>query len=180
MSAITTTAEESGLDRLERLARAATQGQWEYGSTPVATSLEALNICHENILATKAPVDQFYEVFLEDGRRTALIGNGPTSAANAEYIAALHPANVLHLVSLARPATAPAPEVAPFTYTVDGVVMSPLEYIDYLHGEITTTKRKTLELQRVYDERGLQIGRLEVAVQRARASARAADPSMPP
>lgn len=53
------------------------------------------------------------------------------------------------------------------TYTVDGEVMSPLEYIDYLHGEITTAKRKTLELQRQHDERGLQIGRLETALTRA-------------
>lgn len=53
------------------------------------------------------------------------------------------------------------------TYTVDGEVMSPLEYIAYLHGELTTEKRKTLELQRVYSERGSQIGRLETALERA-------------
>lgn len=94
--------EETGLDYIERLARAATQGQWEYGSTAVATPQEALDICRASIDATKQPVSQFYEVFLMDGRRTALIGNGPTGAANAEYIASLHPANVLHLVSLAR------------------------------------------------------------------------------
>lgn len=36
-----------------------------------------------------------------------------------------------------------------------------------LSAAIATEKRKTLELQRVYDERGLQIGRLELCIKRA-------------
>lgn len=40
-----------------------------------------------------------------------------------------------------------------------------------LIAQVEALNRKNLELQRVYDERGLQIGRLEVALRRAQADA---------
>jgi uncharacterized protein YbjQ (UPF0145 family) len=47
------------------------------------------------------------------------------------------------------------------------------EGILFLIAQVEAGNRKTLELQRVYDERGLQIGRLEVALQRLRDQAEA-------
>jgi hypothetical protein len=95
------------LDKLEALARAATPGPWDWGGTECASQEQALAICKENLDATVKPGTHFCEVFLADGRRTALVGNGPTGIENAEFIAAANPAVVLDLIALARRATAP-------------------------------------------------------------------------
>lgn len=98
--AATTPAEQAPSDHAElrRLAMAATPGPWLFGGTKIDTLDEAVGICRANIEATTAPTDHFMEVFLQDGRRTALIGNCPTSIKNAEYIAAANPAAILALL----------------------------------------------------------------------------------
>lgn len=98
--------------KLKELAQAATPGPWNWGGTPVSTNEEAMAICRENIEATEKPGTHFCEVYLDDGRRTALVGNGPTGIANAAFIAAANPAAILELIALverALLAAAPAP-----------------------------------------------------------------------
>ena len=65
-----------------------TPGPWHVGATPVETADEAVQICRENIEATKVPDTHFYEVYCETAHRTALVGNGPTNHWNAYLIAA--------------------------------------------------------------------------------------------
>ncbi|PNG11892.1 ead/Ea22-like family protein [Stutzerimonas stutzeri] len=89
----------SKYDELKRLAEAATPGPWEWGGTPVATAEEALEICRVNIELTANPDPYFCEVYVEDGRRTALVGNGPTGQQNAAFIAAANPAAILSLIA---------------------------------------------------------------------------------
>ena len=94
---------ESGeFAELRRLAMAATPGPWHWGGTPVSGGDEALEICRANINATAQPGLHFCEVFLDDGRRTALVGNGPTSIHNAAWIAAANPAAILRLLDVAE------------------------------------------------------------------------------
>lgn len=60
---------------------------WHYGATPCANNEEALAIVTEEVSATKTESSgYFYVVYVDDGRRTALVGHGPDGAANAEFI----------------------------------------------------------------------------------------------
>lgn len=86
-------------DELKRLADAATHEYWFFGADPCANKAEALEICRQNIEPTTNEIPYFYVVYLEDGRRIALIGNGPTSAQNAAYIASANPATILALIA---------------------------------------------------------------------------------
>lgn len=88
------------LDKLKALAEAATPGPWEWGGTECHTQAEALAICEANLAATAQPGTHFCEVYLADGRRTALVGNGPTGIQNAEFIAAANPAAILRIAAL--------------------------------------------------------------------------------
>lgn len=88
------------LERLREIALAATQGPWLWGATPCPDKAKAVAICEDNIVATKEPIDHFYEVYVEDGRRIALFGNGPTSHENSEYLVTFDPPNVLLLLDL--------------------------------------------------------------------------------
>jgi hypothetical protein len=83
------------LEKMREIALAATQGQWFWGATPCPVKAKAMALFEENLDATKEPADHFHEIYVEDGRRTAIVGNGPTSAANGEFIATFNPANVL-------------------------------------------------------------------------------------
>lgn len=83
---------------LRKFATAASPGPWEWGGTECTSQEQALEICKGNIEATAKPGTHFCEVFLGDGRRTALVGNGPTSIANAAFIAASNPAAILSLL----------------------------------------------------------------------------------
>lgn len=83
---------------LRRLAEAATPGPWDWGGTQVSTQEQALDICLENIRLTEAPGPYFCEVYVGDGRRTALVGHGPTSQQNAAFIAAANPAVILAML----------------------------------------------------------------------------------
>lgn len=86
------------LAAFREVARAATQGQWKYGATPCPDKAKAMELFEANLDATKLPHDFFFEVFLDDGRRTAVVGNGPTSEANSRFIATFGPHTVLQLL----------------------------------------------------------------------------------
>lgn len=86
------------LAALREVARSATQGQWHYGATPCPDKAKAMELFEENLDATKSPDGSFYEMFLDDGRRTAVVGNGPTSEANSRFIATFSPNTVLQLL----------------------------------------------------------------------------------
>lgn len=83
---------------LRTIALEATQGQWQYGATPCFDKIKAMEIVEENLDATKEPIDFFFEVFLADGRRTAIVGNGPKSEENSRFIATFSPPNVMMLL----------------------------------------------------------------------------------
>jgi hypothetical protein len=60
---------------------------WQSGAYECANNDDALRICKEEIDATKTKSSgHFYIVYLDDGRRIALVGHGPNGAANAEFI----------------------------------------------------------------------------------------------
>lgn len=90
---------QDDIAKLRAIALGASQGQWAYGATHCPDTKTAVDLVKANLEATKSPVDYFYEVFLaEDGRRTAMVGNGPTSEQNSKYIATFNPAMVLRLL----------------------------------------------------------------------------------
>lgn len=84
---------------LREVALAATQGQWHYGATPCPDKANAMELFKANLDATKAPGEYFFEVFLDDGRRTAVVGNGPTSEANSRFISTFGPQTILQLLN---------------------------------------------------------------------------------
>lgn len=76
-------------DALEELATKATQGHWHFGADECPDNAAAMAICKENVDAhTAGSSGHFFVVYLEDGRRTALVGHGPDGEANASFIAA--------------------------------------------------------------------------------------------
>jgi hypothetical protein len=89
-----------GLAALREIAMAATQGEWKYGATPCPDKTKAMELFEANVDATKTPNEYFFEVFLDDGRRTAVVGNGPTSEANSRFIAAFGPQTALQLLNI--------------------------------------------------------------------------------
>ena len=89
---------QAEIDELLIIASAATQGEWKWGATPCPDQTTALELFKANLTATKVPNDYFFEVFLEDGRRTAVVGNGPTSEANSRFIATFSPQTILKLL----------------------------------------------------------------------------------
>ena len=86
------------LAALREVAKAATQGQWKYGATPCPDKAKAMELFEENLDATKVTDEYFFEVFLDDGRRTAVVGNGQTSEANSRFIATFGPQTALQLL----------------------------------------------------------------------------------
>lgn len=65
-----------------------TPGPWSFGAHECPDNAAALAICKATVDATETSSGQFFEVFLDDGLRTALVGHGPNGAANARLIAA--------------------------------------------------------------------------------------------
>ena len=86
------------LAAFREVALAATQGEWMYGATPCPSKEKAMELFEANLDATKTPDEFFFEVFLADGRRTAVVGNGPTSDENSKFIATFGPQTVLQLL----------------------------------------------------------------------------------
>ena len=87
------------LNKLKELALAATQGNWQCGGTPCEDNAKALEICADNVNTTKEPGEYFFEVYLPDGKRAALVGHGQNGWNNAEYIAAMRPSTTLKLIA---------------------------------------------------------------------------------
>lgn len=86
------------LAALRDVAIAATQGEWKWGATPCPDKKKAMELFEANVDATKTVNEYFFEVFLDDGRRTAVVGNGPTSEANSRFIATFGPRTALQLL----------------------------------------------------------------------------------
>ncbi len=83
---------------LREVAEAATCGEWKWGATPCVDKETAMRLFEANVDATVSPDDHFYEVYLDDGRRTAVVGNGPSSYENSRFISACGPQVVLQLL----------------------------------------------------------------------------------
>lgn len=98
------------LDQIEAAARAASPGPWQLGRHDSETIEEAVEYVAE--IVRKGSHPDIWLAFIGDhttegaSRVVALTGNGPTSQANADYLATLHPANVLNLVAFLRAAIA--------------------------------------------------------------------------
>lgn len=76
-------------DALAELATKATPGLWHAGADECPDNAVAMAICKENVDAhTTESSGYFFVVYLDDGRRTALVGHGPDGGANAAFIAA--------------------------------------------------------------------------------------------
>ncbi|WP_368640432.1 hypothetical protein ABRZ04_04255 [Castellaniella ginsengisoli] len=74
--------------KLRDLLENATPGPWDFGADSCPDNETAMEICRQNIDAhTKPSSGYFFVVYVEDGRRTAMVGHGPDGAANAELIA---------------------------------------------------------------------------------------------
>lgn len=97
---------QADLDELEALARAASQQRWEVGHSATGT-LEDAVAWTERTLAQSDATD-LYMVFYGDPaiegdtRVVALTGNGPTSEANADYLYAVQPQNLLRILAAYR------------------------------------------------------------------------------
>jgi hypothetical protein len=98
-----TTLTSAELDELEQLAKAATPGPWDVWAEPTKSKDEAIDELAYQVINT--PDEDFAEaVYLlnANGKCPATTGCGPTSKANAAYIASANPATILRLLSLAR------------------------------------------------------------------------------
>ncbi len=92
------------LDELERLATAATQDLWQFGHSGTETLEDAVAWMTDVISHRDAP--DLWAVFCGDPEdkpiMPAYTGNGPTSEANAAYLVAVQPRNVLALIAQLR------------------------------------------------------------------------------
>lgn len=97
---------DSDLEGLEQLARAASQELWSIGASRTETHEEAVAYVTKSIAASD--VANLWMVFYgdEDPRVVCYTGNGPTSEANAFYLANVQPRNLLALIEDLRAAYA--------------------------------------------------------------------------
>lgn len=92
---------------LERLAQAASSEEWQSGKWEHASHSELLAYLSVAIRGRESTDLHGVWIAKEEGNRfTAITGNGPTSEANAAYIAAANPATVLQLIGQVRAAEA--------------------------------------------------------------------------
>lgn len=104
---------DADLAEMERLALAASQADWQIGHTDTKTHEEAITFLTETI--AKRDSSDLWLVFFGGDRRyegdqeyadesltVAITGNGPTSEANAAYLAACKPATLLLLINELR------------------------------------------------------------------------------
>ena len=89
------------LEHLERVALAATAGPWDVWAERTETKEEAIAELTAQVNLT---VDFCGAVYLlnANGKCPATTGCGPTSAANAEFIAAANPSTILSLIAEIR------------------------------------------------------------------------------
>lgn len=98
------------LDRLEELARAATQEPWQWGHSGTETAEDAIQYAREVVEKTYLATDRtdLWIVYVgnpdvENGTRiVAYTGNGLTSEANSRYLVAVQPRVVLDLIEQLR------------------------------------------------------------------------------
>jgi len=85
------------LRELRRVAEAATPGPWRAGGRKFKTVAEIVAVLEDMVRSGGL---ELYFVVLEEDRSTAVAvtGNGPTSDANARYIAAFDPPTVLAML----------------------------------------------------------------------------------
>ena len=89
------------LDELTVIAEAATQDEWRWGHTGTET-LEAACAWLIEAISKRDDPDLWMAFALDHDGETvtpAFTGNGPTSEANARYIVAAQPANVVRLIT---------------------------------------------------------------------------------
>jgi hypothetical protein len=100
---------DGDLAHLEQLALAASQEDWQVGHTATKTLEEAVAWMAETIAKRDNPDlwmvgfggERKYDgdqEYIDGMMCVSYTGNGPTSEANADYIAACKPANVLALI----------------------------------------------------------------------------------
>lgn len=94
------------LDELDQLINAATQAEWNVGHTGTTTIDDAVEHMRDAIRRRDAP--DVWMVFIGDPNDEngticpAYTGNGPTSRANAEYLAAVQPRNMRWICAALR------------------------------------------------------------------------------
>jgi hypothetical protein len=98
---------EDDLESIERAANAASQSRWHTGITPAEreAARQWMIDCFD-----QGESDRGHMVVIQDGDKplddsalcVAFTGNGPTSEANAQFIATASPSNVLLLVEEIR------------------------------------------------------------------------------
>lgn len=103
MSAIVRLTAED-LDRIERYAQAASSGQWMVGRANTETIEAAVEYMATALRKRADP--ELWMVFVGDPNNEVAVpaytGNGPTSQANANYLAIAQPHNMLVLVRVLR------------------------------------------------------------------------------
>jgi hypothetical protein len=93
------------MDELERLARAATQDSWWWAKFEAETHEEMVQFVATGLAgsdSTRLNVIAVGDEGQPDYRMIAYTGNGPTSAANSEYVMAVQPRSVLTLIAYVR------------------------------------------------------------------------------
>jgi len=86
------------LTDLKTKAEAATQGEWGVYAQPIADRQQAIDELAAQVSDTEQLADALY-LLNADGKCPATTGCGPTSQANAAYIAAASPAAMLPLIN---------------------------------------------------------------------------------
>ena len=76
--------------QVDELKAAATPGPYLCGATRCPDQDTALALSEENILKTTKCGTHFFEVYIEDGRRIAMVGHGFNGLENSVFIAAVH------------------------------------------------------------------------------------------
>src|SRR4051812_36259361 len=89
------------LDELTVIAESATQDEWQFGHTGTADH-EAAIVYMADMISKRDSAD-LWMVFCGDPDKEPIVpaytGNGPTSEANAYYLCAAQPVNVLRLIA---------------------------------------------------------------------------------
>ncbi len=101
---------DADLARFMAIADAASPEPWQWGHTGTKTVEDAIVFVTENVTSTYEATDiaDLSCVFVGDPdvsgstKLVTITGNGPTSRANAEYIAAAQPRNVQCLITEIR------------------------------------------------------------------------------
>lgn len=89
---------DADLEELTALAGAATQHRRQWGHSGTGTLEDASAYIIDQLAKAEESDIQMVFIGQDDPRVVAITGNGPTSAANAQYITALCPGVILSLI----------------------------------------------------------------------------------